>query len=101
MCDSMIEELFAAAKEDASYQEVLAVMKNGATKEQLKLLPSDHPALAMAQQWNEISVMQRREDRLMIYQGTRIMVPTTTRGKIKVICTCYTWVRSLSTRPGH
>ena len=32
------------------------MMKNGATKEQLKLLPSDHPALAMAQQWNEISV---------------------------------------------
>ena len=57
--------------------------RQGATKEQLKLLPSDHPARAMAQQWNEISLMQRREDRLIIYQGTRIVVPASVRKKIK------------------
>ena len=50
MCDPMVEKLFATDREDASYQEVLAVIKKGATKQQLKLLPSDHPALAMAKQ---------------------------------------------------
>ena len=48
LCDPMIEELVAAAKKDEAYQKVL------------KLLPSDHPARAMAQQWGEIGVMERR-----------------------------------------
>ena len=77
-----MEELFGAAKEDATYQEALAFRKNGATKEQLQQLPLDHPARAMAQQWKEISIIQRRKDRLMIYQGTRIVVPAPAQGRI-------------------
>ena len=49
--DPMIEELFAATKGDPSYQKVLTEVMKGLSKEQLKLLPSDYPACAMAQQW--------------------------------------------------
>lgn len=83
LSDPMLEELFVAAKEDTAYQEVLAEVVKGLSKAQLKLLPSDHPARAMAQQWNEISVMQRRGDRLMVYQGSRLVVPVAARKKIK------------------
>ena len=48
LCDLMIEELLAATKKDKAYQKVLAVVRKGSTKEELKLLPSDHPARAMA-----------------------------------------------------
>ena len=48
LCEPMVEELFSADKDDDAYQEVLAVVRKGATKEQLRLLPSDHPARAMA-----------------------------------------------------
>ena len=37
----------------------------------------------MAQQLNEISVMQQRDDRLIIYHGTRIVVPVSARKKMK------------------
>ena len=39
LCDPMIEELFIAAKGDDSYKKVLEVLRQGATKEQVKLLP--------------------------------------------------------------
>ena len=55
----------------------------GLSKEAAKLLPQDHPAWAMVQQWGEIGVMERREDSLMMYQGTRIAVPAARRRKIK------------------
>ena len=47
------------------------------------MLPLDHQAQTMTQQWNEISVMQRRDDRLMIYQGTCIVERASARKKIK------------------
>ena len=53
----MIKELFTAAKDDVSYQKILTEVRKGLTKEQLKLLPFDHPARAIAQQWGEIRVM--------------------------------------------
>ena len=55
----------------------------GLSKEAVKLLPQDHPAWAMVQQWGEIGVMERREDSLMMYQGPRIVVPLAGRRKIK------------------
>jgi hypothetical protein len=75
LCDPMIEEMFSAAKEDKSYRRVLTEVNKGLTKDALKLLPPDHPARAMTQQWNKISVMERGDDSLMVYQGSRIVVP--------------------------
>ena len=49
-CDPMLEELFAAAKDNQAYQKVLVEVNKGLTKEALKLLPPDHPARAMTQQ---------------------------------------------------
>ena len=72
----MIEEMFSAAKEKESYQRVLTEVKKGLTKDALKLLPPDHPARAMTQQWSEISVMERSDDSLLVYQGSRIVVPS-------------------------
>ena len=69
--DPMIEELFSAAKEDQAYQKVLAEVKKGLTKDALKLLPPDHPAWAMTQQWGEIGVMRRHQDGLLVYQVSR------------------------------
>ena len=71
----MIEELFAAVKEDQSYHMVLTEVRKGLPKEAVKLLTPDHPAWAMVQQWGEIGEMRRRQDSLMVYQGTRIVVP--------------------------
>ena len=50
ICDSMIEQLFSAAREDQSYQRVLTEVKKGLAKDAVQLLPPDHPAGAMAQQ---------------------------------------------------
>ena len=82
-CDPMLEELFAAAKDNQAYQKVLVEVKKGLTKKDLKLLPPDHPARAMTQQWNEIGVKQRRQDRLLVFQDSRILVPRAARKKIK------------------
>ena len=69
--DPMLEELFSAAKEDQAYQKVLAEVKKGLTKDALKLLPPDHPAWAMAQQWGEIGLMRRHQDGLLVYPGVK------------------------------
>ena len=82
-CDPMLEELFDAAKEDQAYQKVVVEVKKGLTKDALKLLHSDHPARALSQQWNEIGVMERRQDGLLVFQGSRIVVPRAARKKIK------------------
>ena len=82
-CDPMLEELLAAAKDNQAYQKVLVEVKKGLTKEALKLLPPYHPARAMTQQWNEIGVMQRCQDGLLTFQGSRIVVPRAARKKIK------------------
>ena len=37
----------------------------------------------MTHQWNEISVMERRDDSLLVYQGSKIVVPRAARRKIK------------------
>ena len=58
-------------------------MKKGLTKDAVKLLPPDHPARAMAQQWGEIGVMLRWQDSLTVYQGNRIVVQRAARKKIK------------------
>ena len=81
--DPMLEELFDAAKEDQAYQKVVAEVKKGLTKDALKLFHSDHPARALSQQWNEIGVMERRQDGLLVFQGSRIMVLRSARKKIK------------------
>ena len=65
----MLEELFAAAKDDQANQKVLVEVRKGLTKEALKLLPPDHPARVMAQQWNKIGIMQRKKEGLLVYQG--------------------------------
>ena len=67
LSNPMIEKLFDAAKGDPAYQKVLAEVMKGLSKAQLKLLPSDHPARAMAQQWEEINVIQRRDYKLMVF----------------------------------
>ena len=82
-CDPMLEDMFAAAKDDQAYQMVVEEVRRGLTKEALKLLPADHPARSMTQQWNEIGIMDRRNDGLLIFQGTRIIVPRAARKKIK------------------
>jgi hypothetical protein len=82
-CDPMLEDMFAAAKDDQAYQMVVEEVRRGLTKEALKLLPADHPARSMTQQWNEIGIMDRRNDSLLIFQGTRIIVPRAARKKIK------------------
>ena len=81
--DPMLEELYDAAKEDQAYQKVVAEVKKGLTKDALKLLHSDHPARALSQQWDEIGVMERRQDGLLVFQGSRIVVPRSARKKIK------------------
>ena len=53
------------------------------TKDALKLLPPDHPARALSQQWDKIGVRQRKEEGLLIFQGSRIVVPRAARKKIK------------------
>ena len=83
LCDPMLEEIFSAAKDDQAYQKVLVEVRKGLTKEALKLLPPDHPAQPMAQQWNEIGIMQRRKEGLLVFQGSRIVVPRAARKKIK------------------
>ena len=50
LCDPMIEELFAAVKEDQSYHMVLTEVRKGLPKEAVKLLTPDHPAWVMVQQ---------------------------------------------------
>ena len=79
----MLEELFSAAKDDQAYQKVLVEVRKGLTKEALKLLPLDHPARALSQQWNKIGIMQRRKEGLLIFQGSRIVVPRAAIKKIK------------------
>ena len=83
LSDPMIVEWFDACKCGAVYQKFLTEVMKGLSKEELKLLPSDHPTCAMAQQCDEIGVMQRRGDRLMVFQGNCIVVPAAARGKIK------------------
>ena len=83
-CDPMLEELFSAAKDDQAFQKVLGEVRKGLTKDALKLLPPDHPARALSQQWDKIGVMQRKEEGLLIFQGSRIVVPRAARKKIKV-----------------
>ena len=46
--DPILEELFAAAKENQAYQKVLVEVRKGFTKEALKFLPPDHPARAIS-----------------------------------------------------
>ena len=79
----MLEELYSAAKGDQAYQKVLGEVRKGLTKEALKLLPPDHRARALSQQWDEIGVMERKEEGLLIFQGTRLIVPKAARKKIK------------------
>ena len=81
--DPMLEELFSAAKDDQAYQKVLAEVRKGLTKEALKLLHSEHPACALSQQWDEIGVMERKKEGLLVYQVSRIVVPRAARKKIK------------------
>ena len=81
-CDPMLEELFAAAKDNQAYQKVLVEVKKVLTNEALKLLPPDHPARAMTQQSNKIGIMQRPQDGLLVFQGSRIIVPRAARKKI-------------------
>ena len=79
----MLEELFSAARNDQAFQKVLNEMRKGLTKDALKLLHPEHPARALSQQWDEIGVMERKEEGLLVYQGSRIVVPRAARKKIK------------------
>ena len=81
--DPMLEELFSTARNDQAYQKVLGEVRKGLTKDALKLLHPEHPARALSQQWDEIGVMERKEEGLLVYQGSRIVVPSAARKKIK------------------
>jgi hypothetical protein len=81
--DPMLTELFEEARADESYQKVLEELRKGRDKKDLKLLPNDHPARAMVRVWDEISVMQRGSDKLMVYEGTRLVIPSKCRQRIR------------------
>lgn len=81
--DPMIIELMEAAKKDKGYQEVLAEVASCRSREELRLLPKEHPARSLSQQWDEMGVIQGPGGKLLIYQGSRLVVPSACRARIK------------------
>ena len=67
--DPALHAMIECAKSDENYQKLLHTFR---TNLQMKNLPPDHPARAYRNVWDHISIY---EDCLLIYDGTRVVVP--------------------------
>lgn len=68
------------AAADRNYQEVINAIRNGKTN--LTLLPPSHPAQAYSNVWLHLSLLDDSHDTLIVYDGTRIVVPPSARQEI-------------------
>ena len=77
--DGGLEWLCDAADEDPTYQEIVKAKCNGSS---VNHLPIDHPARAFRNVWEFISVEEGFGSPLLIYDGTRIIVPPSARSRV-------------------
>ncbi len=77
--DPQLQPMIEAARYDDAYNAVISAVMSG---KQAKDLPVDHPARAYKNVWDELSVRGDEKRRLLVYDGSRIVVPATCRAEI-------------------
>ncbi len=77
--DPMLEFLLDAARLDHDYQKVLAALQNG---QDVQRLPPDHPARQYRQVWDNLSIWGRDNNKLLVYDAERIVIPAGCRREI-------------------
>ncbi len=77
--DGGLEWLCDAADEDPTYQEIVKAKCNGSS---VNHLPIDQPARAFGNVWEFISMEEGFVFPLLIYNGTRIIVPPSTPSRV-------------------
>ena len=74
--DPILQELFDAASEDSDYGAIIDAFLAGKSPLSLPIL---HPARALKSYWDDLSIM---DDNLIIFQSSRIFVPSKMRASI-------------------
>ena len=77
--DMQLQPLLQAARCDEAYVALLDALENG---KDIKDLPPSHPAKAYKSVWTELSVVGENTNRLLVYDGHRIVVPLAYRQEI-------------------
>lgn len=77
--DPMLEPIIHAARCDKDYMSVVDAI---ATGKEVKNLPEDHPARAFKSVWTELSIWGDEKRRLLVYDGSRIVVPHVCRQEL-------------------
>ena len=70
--DDTLEPFFDAAKDDIEYQKVVNAVEEGRN---VNSLEEDHPGLLYKRQWDSLGIIHRKSDKMLILEGTKIVVP--------------------------
>ncbi len=77
--DVQLRKLFMAAAEDDDYKKIVDALR---AEEEPKKLAKDHPSRRWTDEWHELSLSDDRENPLIVFKGSRIVVPKMMRGEI-------------------
>jgi hypothetical protein len=81
--DPAYSDLFMTAENDVNYKMVVAEVKKGRAKGDLRLLPDTHPARAYCYAWDLLSIHPGPQGhQLLLMDGDRIVVPEGCRKRI-------------------
>ena len=80
--DPLMADIFAAVSEDSKYLEAVDAKRSGVTKAELKKLPSENGARAYMSVWDHLSLLDDKEDSILVFNMNRIVVPQSCQRKV-------------------
>ena len=80
--DPRIAEILKAAAQSPSYKQAVKAKLDGLNQEEVKKLPENHGAKEFRRWWNEIGLLDNKEDSILVMEGTKIVVPQGARKSI-------------------
>ena len=84
--DPRIVEILQAAAQSTCYKEAVKAKLDGLSQDEVKKLPDTHGARSVCRWWNDIGLLDNKEDTIMIMGDSKIMVPKNARqGILKLL----------------
>ena len=80
--DIQLERFFNEAAEDSRYQMVVEKLLEGATAEDIRRLPSTHPARKYADKWDSMTTVDDQPGTIMVVDNIQLVVPEAGRERI-------------------
>ena len=77
--DVLFKPMFAAATKDMEYQEIINAIKMDIKFEDLH---KDHPGKMFQKVWDNLAILDEKENTLLIYDSNKVVVPKAMRHSI-------------------